>query len=374
MIHILKNVYLNYRCNTTLRNDAIYIVDEEIDDIFFDPEVAKMLEGNTSKLLYRAKNVEELLSNFENDNQFFNKLLKFKSSNHRDELMIFCDKDSFKVFFAKWLKTLMPNADYQTFRTIFLTYKNHELYVTRHLNQLNELRLKTCDYWPSSEEEIENLFKLDSFNLTKEEYKKHVSIEFQLATFVENNSCSIASDLAEKLHKLAERRIILDMFYTKTEMEYYLYDLDLLWPELDYQDYGSIDVAAMIAKKPSLAVLGDMLFRETKSINALAQKYNVKDLADTCKEFAIYTQGLGDIVCLNQFIENNYVTPLIMDVLDTDLRYKGTYRSPPYMGQWIDLKRMNGHLLSYIADLYTEGNYKQLKKLSLDKDVSDSKS
>ena len=374
MIHILKDVYLNYRCNTTLRNDAIYILDEGIDDVFFDPEVARMLEGNVSKLLYRAKNIDELLSNFDSDTQFFNKLLKFKSSNHRDELMIFCDKNSFKIFLARWLKTVMPNADLETFKTIFITYKNHELYVTRHLNQMNDFRLKVPEYWPSSDEEIEALYQLQPFNLTGEEYKKHVSIEFQLATFINDQTCTIAADFAQKLHKLAERRIILDMFYTKTEMEYYLYDLDLLWPELDYQDYGSIDVEEMVSKKPALAILGDMRFREIKSIATLAAKYNVKDVADACKEFALYTQGLGDIICLNQFIENNYQTPLIMDVLDTDLRYKGVYRSPPYMGQWIELKRMNGHFLSYLADLYTQNNIETLRKLSLDKNASDSES
>jgi hypothetical protein len=370
MIHILKDVYLNYKCNMTMRNDCIQIVDESIDEMYYDPEVAKLLEGNVSQLIYRTKTVDELMSLFPSDDIFFDKLLKFKSSNHRDELIIYCDKNSFKVFLSKWLKTLMPNADYETFKIVFNTYRNHELHITRNINQITDLRLKVPDYWPNSDEEIQELFELEPFNITTENYKKHASIEFQIATFLNNNGCSIAMDFANKISALGERRVILDMYYSKTEMEYYMYDLDLIWPEIGHIDHSTLNVKEVLDQKPGLKAVGNLSFRQLKSIKNLEENYDVPALSQACHDFAEFTHGLNDIVCLRQFIENNYAPVNPLKIIDTDLRYKGTYRTPPYMGYWVELKRMNGHFVSYLADLYVQNNPLLFNKLSMDKNES----
>lgn len=370
MIHILKDVYLNYKCNMTMRNDCIQIVDESIDEMYYDPEVAKILEGNVSQLIYRTKTVDELMSLFASDDVFFDKLLKFKSSNHRDELVIYCDKNSFKIFLSKWLKTLMPNADYETFKIVFNTYRNHELLVTRNANQMTDLRMQIAEYWPNTDEEIQELYSLESFKLSTDTYKKHASIEFQIATFLNNNGCSIAMDFANKISALGERRVLLDMYYSKTEIEYYMYDLDLIWPELGNIDYSTLNIKETLTQKAGLAPIGDLMFKQIKTIKKLKEQYNVEAVSEACYKFAEFTHGLNDIPCLRHFMENSYEPVGPLKIIDTDLKYKGVYRTPPYMGFWIESKKMNGHFVSYLADLYVQNNPLLFNKLSMDKNES----
>lgn len=371
MFHILDKTYLGYNDDLLFGTDCIQIVNDGSHEVAYDTEVGKLLSGTVSKRLKFAKTVDELLASFPSEDVFFGKLINYKSSNNRDELIIYCDTEAYKEFVVRWLKTVMPNADFETIKTVYNTYKNHEIYVTRHLDERAEDRTPTANYWCSSENELKKFFDKPAFNLTID-YKKYCSLEFQLATYAADNNSPTNKHVANKLHRLIQRRIVQDIQLIKSELEYNLYDLDLIWTELGDQDYDNLDVQEMIRLKPGLKFLGDVDFRHITSLKDLKAQYDIIELCKIAQDFIQWDGGRYGIAdsntrCLDDFIANSYEIPSVVDVLESELRYKEKDRTPIYLGPLIEKKKVNGHFFSYISELYMNKEKAQLQKLSLDK-------
>lgn len=369
MFHIIDKTYLGYNGDLQFGTDCIQIVSNGADHVAYDSEVGKLLSGNVSRRIAFAKSIDELIAHLGSADILFSKLINYKGNNHRDEFIVWCDPENYKQFVCRWLKTLMPNADLQHLKTVYNTYKNHELYVTRHLFEFTPGRTPSSEYWTKTDAELDELFKLPAFELTID-YKKYCSIEFQVASYAANKQCSVATDLMEKFYKIAQRRVVSDLHLIKSELEYYLYDLDLIWSELGYQDYHNLDVQKMIELKPGLTFLGDTDFHNLPTLKALAAKYEIKELCKIAKEFIAWNSfkdKSSDFICLEQFIANGHQVVSPDEIVESELKYKGDHRTPPYLGPMIEKKKINGHLFSFIAELYEAGEKDRLNQLSLDK-------
>ena len=355
MFHLTDKTYIDYQSNMLFGTDCIHIAKIDADDSGYDSEVGKMLSGSVSKRLARADSLEELIESLPGSNKediFLGKIIGYKSNvNNKEKLFIFCDEANYKKLASRWLKTLMPNCSFETFKAVYNTYKNTQTYLR---NDLSSTRLKgdVKGYWADNDEELQELYALEGFSSSRN-LKKNASIEFQLAEWLAEGAGNMGGDLSKKVGMIAQQRILQDMNSIKEDMERAIYDLDDVWSELGNLDYFNLSREAILDIKPELEFLGRKSFTEYEKISDLNKDYNLEKIIDAMKEYVANTHSSDkDSVCFNQFVENNNKVPNVGQIMNREINYKEVSLVPPYLGALIQEGKVNGYLIALLFMLH----------------------
>lgn len=111
MLHLFNKVYLEFDNKINVDLDRVVISDQ------FGVQMSTELEKFTYGVLIRhAKSLEEL-----NDIVVFDDLiLELKGHGERTnkKIIVYCDKQNYLKFIASWMKLMMPEIDFETFKDI----------------------------------------------------------------------------------------------------------------------------------------------------------------------------------------------------------------------------------------------------------------
>jgi hypothetical protein len=346
---------MDYQSNMLFGTDCIHLAQIEADDIGYDSEVGELLSGTVSKRLGHADTLDEFIQRLPGANKediFLGKIIGYKSSvNNKEKLFIFCDEQNYKTLAARWLKTLMPNCSFETFKAVYNTYKHTQTYIR---NELISTKQKgdVQSYWASTDEELQEMYALSGFS-TNRPIRKNISIEFQIAKWLADGKGNMGGDLSKKISSIAQQRILQDMDSIKEDMERAIYDLDDVWPELGSIDYFNLSIADILAVKSDLAFLGGKPFTEYDKISSLNKDINLKKNIDVMQEYVANTHSSDKgSVCFNEFVANNSKVPNVNQIMERELNYKEVSLVPPYLGSLIQEGKVNGYLVSMIFMLH----------------------
>jgi hypothetical protein len=111
MLHLFNKVYLEFDNKINVDIDRVVISDQF--GIAMLADIEKYAYG---KLIRFTKSIEDLSSEITFDDFILE--LRGHTNRTNKKLIVYCDRTNYIRFMASWLKLMMPNLDYDTYKTI----------------------------------------------------------------------------------------------------------------------------------------------------------------------------------------------------------------------------------------------------------------
>lgn len=208
MLHLFNKVYLEFDTNIEINFDRVVI--SERYGIPMYSQLDKLAYG---ELIAYGKNYNDVVHN---DFSGFIASLKDFGKQSGKKIIIYCDKEAYKKVIAQWFKSILPNLDFEGFKTIVnLTVYNQRIVSNTQLSSVYSTDLNSLwddigdikEAWEETVEIEKELF--DNLEL------QH-SYEFLMATYLSGDD-SHKEELRRTLH-LFLRRWLKEMFTDNRQM------------------------------------------------------------------------------------------------------------------------------------------------------------
>ena len=111
MLHLFNKVYLEFDNKINVDIDRVVISEQ-----YGVPMSSEFEKYTYGQLIRFTKSIEDLSSEITFDDFILE--LKGHSNRTNKKLIVYCDRTNYIRFMASWLKLMMPNLDYDTYRTI----------------------------------------------------------------------------------------------------------------------------------------------------------------------------------------------------------------------------------------------------------------
>ena len=196
MLHLFNKVYLEFDDKIEINFDRVVISNQ------YGTEMLDALNKvSYGQLIFFGKTYEQVVG--ENFIQIISALKTFGDTSHK-KIIVYCDKESYKKFIAQWFRLVLPNLDFQSFKTLidYTIYKERIVSNTQ-LSSVFSVNLKSLwegldgikDVWDKTK------------NFDRAEVKKlslNYSYEFLLSTYLSGDT-SHKEELKKTLHMFLRR-------------------------------------------------------------------------------------------------------------------------------------------------------------------------
>jgi hypothetical protein len=362
MIHLFDKVYITYAETyegpsgaARLPESFIRVIDRGLSFIY-NRDYEKNLIGY-------GKNLNELLSNFLDDEDFFTKIQDEILSGKSPKVIIYADEFSMLQFLIKWWKTVFPNITSEGAYALYKCYADSETLRTVRNNNFLDISVKSnkenfdkfCKtYWNEEENIFKQKFKEYSpFNISSK-FVNTCSIEFLIMDYMVSGK--ICDSLVKKINHLYNKKFVYEITNLIKFAQHAIYILgftDSILKEGCLLDGKSL--APYLSSSSKYRVIHDSLIQyNIKSLDYIDVNYEVqkvcKDLLELEYE-SLKTFGMDsnasklDNPCVYYYAENGrHLDP--KTILENELNFKSSVFS-----DLIIKNRLNPYLIPAFKNL-----------------------
>lgn len=364
MIHIFDKVYITYAetyegpsGQARLPESFVRVIDRGLSFIY-----NRDYEKN---LVDQAKNLTDLFSKFQNEEDFFIKVQEEISSGKSPKVIIYADEFSMLQFLIKWWKAVFPNITSDGAYALYKCYGDSERLRTVKNNNFLDITIKNskenfenfCNtYWNEEKNIFKEKFKeYASFNLSSKFLDK-CSVEFLMLDFMVSGK--IRDSLTKKIEHLYNKKFIYeltDLIKYSQHNIYFMGFIDDVLKEGCLLDDKSL--IPFLDSSSKYKVIHDYLIQyNIKSLDYISDNYELqkicKDLIDldfeTNKRFGLDLNGSKlDNPCVSYYADNGkHVTP--KEIIELEANLKSNY---DLFSDLITKNRFNPYLIPAFKNL-----------------------
>lgn len=361
MLYLFNKVYIKPDTHFSKSKNSV-IVSPKVELLNKYPDLATINKFDFGTVHYYAASYAELLEkNFENDeHKFFMWLLAFDPTKR---LIVFCDVDTFTRLTFRWYKTILVNMDStEAVNLISLVFKRYAYQFGYPYTPFVRLTAEQAAVYKSVGQSMLDPQQISDkwaqtlpFDIDPAQLATNAGIEFQLATYLANNTWQHKPELEAKVVMMVKKYTMRLLIDVKQEL------LGRL-AELPGFDILNVSLLEYTAAHPEFSFLLDDNFLPDQ-YQYVYSTYNMADLVKTLFDQVERMYGSVDRAYLQ---ENGFgnPNPTLDDIVQIELnRPFATF----YLGQWDYAMLINSYLLAYIFDLSRTNKVTTLKKYSLEK-------
>jgi hypothetical protein len=207
MLHLFNKTYLEFDDKIELNFDRVVI--SNINGVNIADFLDKAIQG---KLIKYGKNLDDL--NFTN---LITELHSYGQTSNK-KIIIYCDKTNYIKFLVKWIKTILPSINLESFNR-FVNLTIYKEKITQNTQMQSVVPLKLDTLWQGLGDLTENFNSETITNDNRNSIKNlnlNYSYEFLLADYF-SNSTNYTNSLKSVLH-LFLRRWLKEAFTDNREM------------------------------------------------------------------------------------------------------------------------------------------------------------
>lgn len=289
MFHLFRKVYLDFDTNIDAYKNRMVI------------SATNGVQDDTNNSFYQGLTVADLVGDgkeFATEIDLFKKCKELSDDND-DQLIIFCDKNSFLHMFIAWHKSLLSSIDADSLWSVFTKHVDKESYNSAITGRSEHVRFD--QFKPSAWDKDLFVSQFSSINVTPDRtwnnsIVDHIGIDYLLATHIVSSTEAVKAALKNKIKIFADRT-----------MQDEIYDIKM-YAALRSQDkklhevlsVSDIDTISSLFAKPVLASLSDPSFwNENEKMYAsskssaitLSNVSDVSALITALKLFRVSQQG-----------------------------------------------------------------------------------
>ena len=213
MLHLFNKVYLEFDEKIEINYDRVVI-----SEVFGNQMAAELDKLAYGELIAYGKSFSEVIDNNNGFVEFITKLKEFGETSSK-KIIIYCDKEAYKLMMTKWLKSVMPSLTLDAFKTLVdHTMYNQRVVSNTQLSSVYSINLKAI--WEGLDD-IEQAFN-ETESLSPNDIDKlkqlslNLSYEFLMANYLSGDN-SYKQQLKSTMH-LFMRRWFKEMFTDNRQM------------------------------------------------------------------------------------------------------------------------------------------------------------
>lgn len=370
MIHLFNKLYITYAetvvgpdAHERMCDDYIHIVDKGLDFI--------KNENYAHKRFAYTKSVNELIENYSDEYDMFQKIFERLDSPGTNKLVIYADDKAMTEFLIRWWKGLFPKITVDGLAALYHCYADSEIIqLAKTRNYLNiasdcsKMSYKKLAklYWRRSKEEIRGLFELyPAFDLPRFA-RESCSIEFQLIDYMLNSESTYLPLLMKKYGDFYKKAFVNEVCGIKRMIERNLYTL--LSKDESFENInllGNDNIESLIDNHESFKFLRDERIKESKhTFTYIEDRYDLPKLCQDLLKYDALLNGHRSLTMDQAILDNpligHYVEhgthPKLEEMLKDELSGENPRR---IFKRMIEKNIYNPYLLKAVAQ-YREKN------------------
>lgn len=289
-----------------------------------------------------GKNLHQVLSQFESDEDFFNKLLE--GSEKRPKVIIYADEKAMLEFLIRYWKGIFPNLTAEGGYALYKIFADSETLRSAKSLTFLDITVKSDpitfdkfgkDYWDENKKMFTEKFNyFQAFNLT-EDMKRKCSVEYHVMDYMANGF-NLKPTLAGKIEHLYKKEFIKEVSGVARISQEFLYQL--AYEQTTFKDFSLLDgksLKEVLEKDNRFRALLDTKIQESmEGYNYVINNYELKTLAENLLSIELLiTEKLGqdrkgvelDNPCLKDFSESSKM-PDMENILKLEIEGKSNYK------------------------------------------------